>query len=105
MWLTFSDALIRFGLGLGESDLGDAYRRAGVAFRGQLQQNFVVLNEAGAGNEERFPPRASNSVIGSGTPKKRTREDVGVEPESKTPRKRAEPEKKVKVAGVEGLDM
>jgi hypothetical protein len=26
MWLAFSDALIRYGSGLGESDLGDAYR-------------------------------------------------------------------------------
>jgi hypothetical protein len=56
MWQTFSGALIGFGSGLGESDLGDAYRRAGVAFRGQLQQNVVVLNKAGADNEERVAP-------------------------------------------------
>jgi hypothetical protein len=85
---------VRFGSGLGESDLGDAYRRAGVTYRGQLQQNFVVLHEAGAGNEERVRPKASTSVVGIGTPKKRTREEVGVEPESKTPRKPAEPERK-----------
>ena len=94
MWLTFSDALIRFGSGLGVCDLGEAYQRAGVAFKGQLQQNFVVLHEAGAGagNEERVPPKASTST-GLGTPKKRTREELGVEPESKTPRKRDEGKK------------
>ena len=93
MWLSFSDALVRFGSGLGEGDLGDAYRRAGVAFRGQLQQNFVILHEAGAGNEERAPPKASTST-GFGTPKKRIREDLGAEPESKNSRKRDESEGK-----------
>ncbi len=92
MWLTFSDALIRFGSGLGVGDLGDAYQRAGVAFKGQLQQNFVVLHEAGAGNEERVSPKPSTST-GLGTPKKRSREELGVEPESKTPRKRDEGKK------------
>jgi hypothetical protein len=94
MWLTFSDALVRFGSGLRGGDLGEAYRRAGVAFRGQLQQNFVVLHEDGAGNDERVRPKASTSGAGFGTPKKRTREEVGAEPDSKTPRKRAVPEKK-----------
>jgi hypothetical protein len=45
MALTFSDALGRYGSGMNEAELGEAYRRAGVAFRGQLQQNFVVLHE------------------------------------------------------------
>ena len=93
MWLTFSDALVRFGSGLRRVDLEEAYRRAGVAFRGQLQQNFVVLHEDG-GNNERVNLKASTSAAGMGTPKKRTREEVGAEPDSKTPRKRAEPEKK-----------
>jgi hypothetical protein len=53
MWLAFSDALIRYGSGLGESDLGEAYRRAGVAFRGQLQQNFVVLRDNFGGEPQR----------------------------------------------------
>ena len=89
MWLSFSDSLVRFGSGLGEGDLGDAYRRAGVAFKGQLQQNFVVLHEEGAENEGRAPPKAGTSAS-FGTPKKRVREDLGAEPESKTPRKRDE---------------
>jgi hypothetical protein len=41
----FSDALVRYCSGLEERDLGDAYRKAGIAFKGQLQQNFVVLHE------------------------------------------------------------
>ena len=86
MWLSFSDALTRFGAGLGELDLGEAYRRAGVAFRGQLQQNFVVLHETGAENEVRLPPKASTSA-GLSTPKKRVRDELGAEPESKTPKK------------------
>ena len=45
LWLCFSDALVRYGSGLRESDLGDAYRKAGIAFRGQLEQNFVVLHD------------------------------------------------------------
>ncbi len=32
MWLLFSDALLRNGSGLKEKDLGDAYRKTGVAF-------------------------------------------------------------------------
>ena len=46
MGYTFSDAVVRYGEGLQETELGDAYRRAGVAFRGQLQQNFVVLHDS-----------------------------------------------------------
>ncbi len=45
MWLCFSDALVRYGSGLKEADLGEAYRKAGVSFRGQLEQNFVVLHD------------------------------------------------------------
>ena len=53
MAYTFSDALTRYGRQLRQSDLGEAYRRAGKAFTGQMQQNFVVLYEArppGEGN-------------------------------------------------------
>jgi hypothetical protein len=42
----FLDAsMIRYGLVLPESDHGDAYRKAGVAFKRQLEQNFVVLHD------------------------------------------------------------
>lgn len=43
---TFADALSRYGRQLRQGDLGEAYRRAGAAFRGQLQQNFVVLHDS-----------------------------------------------------------
>jgi hypothetical protein len=45
MWYDFLDALVRYGSGIEKFDLGDIYRKAGVAFRGQLEQNFVVLQD------------------------------------------------------------
>ena len=69
MSFTFIDSVVRYGRGMTEGDLEDAYRRAGKAFHGQLQQNFVVLRD-----------RESNTVMalqGSSnfTPRKRQRED------------------------------
>ena len=46
MSFTFSDALIRYGQQLRQSDLGEAYRRTGNSFKGQLQQYFVVLYDS-----------------------------------------------------------
>ncbi len=43
MAFNFIDALSKYGHQLRQGDLGAAYRRAVTAFRGQLQQNFVVL--------------------------------------------------------------
>jgi hypothetical protein len=43
MAYTFSDAIQKYGEGLRESNLGEAYRRAGSVFKGQLQQIFVLL--------------------------------------------------------------
>jgi hypothetical protein len=71
LWLSFSDALVRYGAGLKETDLAQAYNKAGIAFRGQLEQNFVVLHE-----------RSETSYI----PKKRFREEAEQEPSSKNPR-------------------
>jgi hypothetical protein len=48
---TYIDAISRFGNLLASSDLTTAYDRAGVAFRGQLSQNFVVLNDADQPNQ------------------------------------------------------
>jgi hypothetical protein len=42
---TFIDSISRFGRQLTKEDLETAYGRAGRSFNGQLQQNFVVLNE------------------------------------------------------------
>ena len=49
MAFTFADAISKFGEGLREGDLGEAYRRAGSVFSGQLQQMFVVLHDGFAG--------------------------------------------------------
>ena len=43
--LTFADAVGRFGAKLKDADLAGAYRRAGRAFSGELEQNFVVLTD------------------------------------------------------------
>ena len=56
MAFTFADAVSRYGERLRQSDLGEAYRRAGNSFNGQLQQNFVVLYDSqpeGAQGEQR----------------------------------------------------
>jgi hypothetical protein len=42
---TFIDAISRFHNLMAKGDLATAYERAGVAFSGQLGQNFVVLND------------------------------------------------------------
>jgi hypothetical protein len=43
---TFIDAIKQFGTQLQKTDLLDAYAKAGKAFAGQLEQNFVVLKES-----------------------------------------------------------
>ena len=45
--LTFVDAVVRYGGRVAGSDLRLAYERAGMSFKGQMQQNFVVLNDKG----------------------------------------------------------
>ena len=45
--LTFVDAIARMGRRMTETDFGFAYGRAGISFKGQMQQNFVVLHEKG----------------------------------------------------------
>jgi hypothetical protein len=45
---TFIDAVKQFGAKLIQSDLLSAYAKAGNAFKGQLEQNFVVLKEEDA---------------------------------------------------------
>ena len=73
---TFIDAVSRFGRQLNKEELETAYGRAGRSFNGQLQQNFVVLNEhdqdrlqavtRGAGPTARGAP-ASGSGSASGS--------------------------------------
>jgi hypothetical protein len=45
---TFIDAVKQFGDKLDKKDLNAAYAKAGKAFSGQLEQNFVVLKEGDA---------------------------------------------------------
>ena len=45
--LTFVDAIARYGGRVSEMDLTLAYERAGSTFKGQMEQNFVVLTEKG----------------------------------------------------------
>ena len=83
MWLSFSDALLRYGSGLKESDLSEAYKKTGVAFRGQLEQNFVVLHD----NSEvilKMPNNQKPVDQEVGTPRKRLREETENEPGSKS---------------------
>ena len=44
--LTFVDAIMSYGNLIRPADLASAYKRAGVAFDGQLQQNFVIMTES-----------------------------------------------------------
>jgi hypothetical protein len=44
---TFIDSIIKYGKNLLCCDLDKAYSRAGTAFRGQLEQHYVVLCESG----------------------------------------------------------
>jgi hypothetical protein len=43
---TFTDVMPRFGQQMRQGDLGKAFWRAVVAFKRQLQQNFVVLHDS-----------------------------------------------------------
>ena len=70
----FSDALVRYGAKLTVEELEEAYRRAGAAFKGQLQQNFVVLTEQREGGAMRGRPEAVASGGVNGSPRKRFRE-------------------------------
>jgi hypothetical protein len=69
MTFTFIDSVVRYGREMVEEELEDAYRRAGRAFQGQLQQNFVVLRD-----RESYPVMA-NQGASTSTPRKRQREE------------------------------
>ena len=63
---TFTDAIIRFGQILNKHDLDDAYKRAGTAFRGQLEQHFVVLRDWKRASPGSTGPGASSGRSASG---------------------------------------
>ena len=50
---TFIDAVSRFSKVLSKDELSGAYDRAGVAFKGQLEQTFVVLNDEDQSESQR----------------------------------------------------
>jgi hypothetical protein len=54
---TFIDSVSRFGRQLTKEELETAYGRAGRSFNGQLQQNFVVLNENDQDSLQSVNPR------------------------------------------------
>jgi hypothetical protein len=60
---TFIDSVSRFGNIVTPDDLKPAYERAGVAFKGQLGQNFVVLNES---DQEQFQGLGSSKPWSGG---------------------------------------
>ena len=69
MAFTFADAISRYGKQLRQSDLREAYRRAGTSFRGQLQQNFVVLYDSRLGENQVGPrPTGSSVWVATGRP-------------------------------------
>ena len=66
---TFIDAIIKYGGILTKADLDEAYKRAGSAFRGQMEQHFVVLREQGHHSARPDPNPKTNPQ-----PRKRQRE-------------------------------
>jgi hypothetical protein len=68
---TFTDSVIRYGSVVVQDDLSEAYKKAGTAFRGQIEQHFVVLNE---GQSYQQQPRPQPTV-GRGGNRKRRRDD------------------------------
>ena len=69
---TFIDAIIRYNQILVDQDLEEAYKRAGNAFKGQLEQHFVILREWRP-QQPQPKPGSSRDATRSG---KRTREDA-----------------------------
>ena len=85
MWLSFSDALVRYGSGLLEVDLGEANKKAGIAFKGQFEQNFIVLNDRASHPSEAERPKPWRKAqltneINLGSPRKRLRDESDAEP-------------------------
>jgi hypothetical protein len=66
---TFIDAVIKYSGILTRVDLNEVYRRAGSAFRGQMEQHFVVLREQSNHSARPDPNPKSNPH-----PRKRQRE-------------------------------
>ncbi len=90
---TFVDATAKFGHLLKQVELGEAYRRAGNSFKGQMEQQFIILREnqfsgsgSGARNAGTGSASGSRGSSGSSRPpgppggtRKRPREDDEVQ--------------------------
>ena len=83
MSLGFADAISRFGKGLREGDLAGAYRKAGTAFGGQMQQTFVVLHDRNANRPGPYGGRGTGGNSQPLTGKKRMRDPTDVNNEGK----------------------
>jgi hypothetical protein len=68
---TFIDSVTQFGGSVIQDDLHEAYRRAGSAFKGQMEQHFVVLKE----NFYHQGPAPDSRVKSGNRGGKRSRED------------------------------
>ena len=62
---TFTDAILRFGKKMDLNNIEDAYRRAGSAFKGTMEQNFVVLSD-----NKRFPAPAPQRGLNTASKKR-----------------------------------
>jgi len=71
--LTFVDAVATYGHLLKQVELGDAYRRAGNSFKGQLEQLFVVMRESDGGAGRARHQHPAGGIAGSGRPDSRKR--------------------------------
>jgi hypothetical protein len=67
--LTFADTIMEYGGLLKGGDLASAYKRAGLNFRGQMRQHFVVLEdpEISSGRFSVPPPRTTSTTTTSTT--------------------------------------
>jgi hypothetical protein len=70
----FSDSLERFGANLVMAELEEAYKRAGAAFKGQLQQNFVFLRDQTVTKTQTLGAGIGSNGNVLGSPRKRLRE-------------------------------
>jgi hypothetical protein len=71
---SFVEAVTRFGHLVRQVELGEAYRRAGNSFKGQLEQHFIVLRETTDPGQPHQAPHRGGGHRGPGG-KKRPRED------------------------------
>jgi hypothetical protein len=85
---TFIDAVKQYGSRLENADLLSAYAKAGKAFAGQLEQNFVVLKESESEAAQTNFHQARMRGQGKGGPGGSSRGDPNKEPMGSRGKKR-----------------